>query len=178
MKFLIFSDIHGAEDSAAFIKETYSRVKPDKILLLGDILYHGPRNDLPEHYNPKAVISILNDIADEIIAVRGNCEAEVDQMVLNFSCLSDSAIVYADNNTLFLTHGHIYNRENRPKGSVTHILSGHTHIPVAEKCDGIVFFNPGSITMPKGGSKRSYGIYADGVLEAIEKESGKTFLRI
>lgn len=165
MKFLIFSDIHGCADSAAFIVKKTEEEDPDKVLILGDILYHGPRNDIPAQYNPKAVISELERIADRILAVRGNCEAEVDQMVLSFPCLSQEALVFADGNTIFLTHGHIYSEENRPQKGYTHFFSGHTHLHVLKKKDGIVFLNPGSISIPKGGQDRSYAIYEGGRIE-------------
>ena len=170
MKFLIFSDIHGCSDSAEFIVKKTEEENPDKVLLLGDILYHGPRNDIPKNYNPKKVIASLEKIANKILAVRGNCEAEVDQMVLSFPCLSQEAIVYADGNTIFMTHGHIYNEGNRPKTGYTHFFSGHTHLHVLKKEDGIVFLNPGSISIPKGGEERSYAFYQDGKIEIRRME--------
>ncbi len=170
MKFLIFSDIHGDASSARFIARKYDEVKPDKIIILGDILYHGPRNDLPENYYPKEVIKELNALGDHIIAVRGNCEAEVDQMVLSFPCLSETGTIFADGNTLFLTHGHIYSREKRPGSGYTHFLSGHTHINVLEKEGGIVFLNPGSISIPKNGCPRSYAAYEDGRIRILRME--------
>lgn len=162
MKFLIFSDIHGCSDSAKFIVKKTEEEMPDKVLILGDILYHGPRNDIPQNYEPKKVIEELEKIAPKILAVRGNCEAEVDQMVLSFPCLSQEALVYADGNTIFLTHGHIYNEDNRPKTGYTHFFSGHTHLHVLKKEGETIFLNPGSISIPKGGQDRSYALYIDG----------------
>ncbi len=167
MKALIVSDIHGSLDAARKIEKLAPSY--DIIICLGDILYHGPRNDLPQSYNPKAVIPIMNSLQDRIIAVRGNCEAEVDQMVLSFPVMSTTAIVFADSFSLTLTHGHIYNEENPVPGSSV-MLYGHTHIPVAHEKDGIVFFNPGSMSIPKGGFKATYGEYCDGVLSVRDLE--------
>lgn len=178
MKFLIFSDIHGCSDSAAFIVQRTNEENPDKVLLLGDILYHGPRNDIPENYNPKKVIEELRKIAPRILAVRGNCEAEVDQMVLSFPCLSQEALVYADGNTIFMTHGHIYNEDRRPECGYTHFFSGHTHLHVLKKKDGITFLNPGSISIPKNGEERSYAIYDDGRIEIRMMEDDSVILEM
>ncbi len=163
MKFLIVSDIHGSLDSAEKIEKLYIDGSFDKLLLLGDVLYHGPRNDLPPSYNPKEVIKIMNKLSEEIVAVRGNCEAEVDQMVLTFPCMSTTAEVFADGYEFILSHGHIYNEDNLPPGRGV-FLYGHTHLPVAKKIDSRVVFNPGSITIPKGGFERSYGVYENGEL--------------
>ena len=170
MKFLIASDIHGSAEAAGKIAELYRNGSYDKLLLLGDLLYHGPRNDLPSGYDPKRTIAILSELRNEIIAVRGNCEAEVDQMVLPFPVLSESAVVFADDKTIFLTHGHIWNEERHPEG-IDVFLSGHTHIPVIRERDGILFFNPGSVSIPKGGSDASYGEWIDGSLRILSLRS-------
>ena len=178
MKFLIFSDIHGCSDSAEFIVGKTEDEKPDKVLILGDILYHGPRNDIPHNYEPKAVIAELEKIAPMLLAVRGNCEAEVDQMVLSFPCLSQEALVYADGNTIFMTHGHIYNEENplpMPGGSV--LLCGHTHVPAYRERNGFTYMNPGSVSIPKGGSARSYMIYEEGVFTWHDLLTGEIYDR-
>ncbi len=164
MKLLIASDIHGSEKAAVELERKYIDIKPDLLLLLGDLLYHGPRNNLPESYNPKKVIGILSKMKDRIIAVRGNCEAEVDQMVLPFSCLSDSAIVFADENKIFLTHGHIWSIDNHPD-SIDVFMQGHTHIPLLKEKDGIIYLNPGSTSLPKGGNRPSYALWTDGNIE-------------
>lgn len=177
MKFLIVSDIHGDSSSAQRIKELYEALNPDKILLLGDILYHGPRNDLPSAYAPKEVIKVMNSLADKIVAVRGNCEAEVDQMVLTFPCMSTTAVVYADGHELTLSHGHIYNESALPPGNGA-FLYGHTHIPVAHITDGRVCFNPGSCTLPKGGFPRSYGTYEDGTLSVRELFTSEVMMSV
>ena len=162
MKFVIASDIHGSAYWCGKLVEVIEEVKPDKILLLGDILYHGPRNDLPKDYAPKQVIPMLARYKDRILCVRGNCEAEVDQMVLPFSCMADCALVEADGLTMYLTHGHHHSPDNLPllaEGSV--FLSGHTHVKLDEVRQGIRCINPGSVSIPKDGSN-SCIVYRDG----------------
>ena len=161
MKLLFASDIHGDLDSTVTILDVMKNENPDKLILLGDILYHGPRNDLPKSYNPKAVISLLNEQKDHIIAVRGNCDAEVDQMVLDFPIMSDFRYMEADGIRMFLTHGHHYDEEHPPRMSRGEILvHGHTHIPKCNKFGNENYcLNPGSISIPKGGNPRSYMIY-------------------
>ena len=153
MKFVIASDIHGSAFWCDKLMEIIEEVKPDKVLLLGDILYHGPRNDLPKGYGPKQVIPMLSQYQEKIVCVRGNCEAEVDQMVLPFSCMADYALVCADGLSMYLTHGHHHNPDNLPplaEGSV--FLSGHTHVKLDEVRNGIRCINPGSVSIPKDGS--------------------------
>ena len=135
----------------------------DKIVLLGDLLYHGPRNGVPNFYDPVAVAKRLNGLKDRIVAVRGNCDAEVDQMMVEFPIMSDYALLEADGVTFFLTHGHRWNERNLPPlGMGTVLAHGHTHIPELKKLPcGMTIFNPGSISLPKGGSARSFG-YFDG----------------
>ena len=162
MKFVIASDIHGSARWCRALMDLVEREKPDKLILLGDLLYHGPRNDLPEEYAPKQVIPMLSAWAEKIIAVRGNCEAEVDQMVLPFPCMADYAEVLADGKTLYLTHGHRASPENLPplpEGSV--FLSGHTHVKRDEVIGVIRCLNPGSVSIPKDGS-HSCILYEDG----------------
>ena len=162
MKFLIASDIHGSARWCRALMELVERENPDRLILLGDLLYHGPRNDLPEEYAPKQVIPMLSRYAEKIIAVRGNCEAEVDQMVLPFPCMADFSQLMADGKTLYLTPGHHASPENLPplpKGSV--FLSGHTHVKRDEMHGGIRCLNPGSVSIPKDGS-HSCLIYEDG----------------
>ena len=164
MKLFIASDIHGSAFWCEKMLEAFEREGTDRILLLGDILYHGPRNDLPDGYAPKRVIEMLAPYKDKILCVRGNCEAEVDQMVLNFPCLADYAALWTDNVYIFATHGHVYNENNvppMPKNSV--LLHGHTHVPKCKVHDGYVYINPGSVSIPKEDSKHGYVILADGV---------------
>ena len=177
MRFLIASDIHGDAESAERISSLYKNGGYDKLLLLGDLLYHGPRNDLPAAYNPKAVIKILSELKDEIISVRGNCEAEVDQMVLPFPVLSESAMVFADGKAIFMTHGHIHTPEKHP-GGIDAFLSGHTHIPVLERKDGIIYLNPGSVSIPKGGFLPSYAVWEYPEARIISLIYGKTIFRL
>lgn len=175
MKFLIASDIHGSGRSAERIRKLYTEGSFDKLLLLGDLLYHGPRNDLPPSYNPKKVIEILSTLKDEIISVRGNCEAEVDQMVLPFPVLSESAVVFADGYTIFMTHGHIHTPDKHP-GGFNAFFSGHTHIPVLEEKNGILYLNPGSVSIPKGGFPPSYAIWDNGLVEVRNLNDDSTIL--
>ena len=162
MKLMIASDIHGSSFFCEKLIEAYKREGADKLLLLGDILYHGPRNDLPKEYAPKKVIEMLNDIKDEILCVRGNCDTEVDQMVLKFPILADYAFLYWNNKMIFVTHGHNHNNANPPMlkdGDI--LLHGHTHIPVCEKAGDIYYINPGSVSIPKQNSEHSYIILDD-----------------
>ena len=157
MKLMIASDIHG---SAAYCKkliEAFEREKPDRLLLLGDLLYHGPRNDLPLEYAPKQVIDMLNAICHDLLCVRGNCEAEVDQMVLQFPVLADYAWLDVNGLRIFATHGHLYGADNPPplkNGDV--LLCGHTHVPSFKKQQGYFYVNPGSVSIPKENSPHSY----------------------
>ena len=152
MKFLIASDIHGSAYFARELVKRFDEEKADRILLLGDILYHGPRNDLPREYNPKTVIELLNALADKILSVRGNCDSEVDEMVLDFPVMADYALVQASDRTLFLTHGH--KAFNKTGSGI--VLSGHTHIPVCTDEDGVLRINPGSVSIPKENTPNSY----------------------
>jgi len=163
MKWMIASDIHGSGFYFKKMLEAYKREKADKLLLLGDILYHGPRNDLPCEYDPKLVISGLNDMKNEILCVRGNCDTEVDQMVLEFPIMAEYAIMTYEERIIFVTHGHKFNLDNRPMlkdGDI--LLHGHTHVPKCEENDRIVYCNPGSVSIPKDGSKNSYMIFENG----------------
>lgn len=153
MKLVIASDIHGSAFWCQKLIDLVEQENPDALILLGDLLYHGPRNDLPRDYAPKQVIPLLSRYADKIIAVRGNCEAEVDQMVLPFPCMAESSYVYADGLTIYLTHGHHASPDRLPplpQGAV--FLSGHTHIKLDELRGGIRCLNPGSVSIPKDGS--------------------------
>lgn len=170
MKFVIASDIHGSAYYCGKLMEVIEQAKPDKVLLLGDLLYHGPRNDLPRDYAPQKVIPMLTQHKDMIVAVRGNCEAEVDQMVLPFPCMADSAQLDADGVVFYLTHGHHENPDNLPNlpdGSV--FLSGHTHVKMDEVRKGIRCLNPGSVSIPKDGS-HSCLVYENGVFSVISLE--------
>lgn len=158
MKIFIASDIHGGAEACEKLIDAYKRSGAEKLVLLGDILYHGPRNDLPFDYAPKKVIELLNGIADELLCVRGNCDTEVDQMVLSFPILADYAWLSVDGLNIFVTHGHKFGKDAPPrlkKGDV--LLCGHTHIPAAEPFgNDNLYLNPGSVTIPKNGSQRQY----------------------
>lgn len=178
MKLMIASDIHGSAYYCSELLEAWRRERPDKLLLLGDILYHGPRNDLPKEYAPKQVISMLNEIKDEILCVRGNCEAEVDQMVLDFPVLADYCILYEEGHMIFATHGHVHNEKNVPplkKGDV--LLHGHTHIPMCTEHEKYIYMNPGSVSIPKEGSANSYMMMENGIFfwKNLDGEVYQTF---
>ena len=164
MKFLIASDIHGSATWCRKFIDAIHAEKPDKIILLGDILYHGPRNPLPEGHDPKECIRLLNEYRNHIAAVRGNCEAAVDQMVLQFPVMADYCILNLDGRTFYATHGHIYNENNLPpiqEGDI--LIHGHTHVLKAEQKEGYVLLNPGSVSIPKEGNPPTYAIFEDGV---------------
>ena len=162
MKLMIASDIHGSAYWCERLLEAWRGEGRPRMLLLGDLLYHGPRNDLPKDYAPKRVIELLNGIREHLLCVRGNCEAEVDQMVLPFPCLADFSQLFVDGRLMHLTHGHHQNPQNLPplpQGSI--FLYGHTHVKFDQVVDGIRCLNPGSVSIPKDGS-HSYLIYENG----------------
>ena len=164
MKFLICSDIHGDLEAAMKIIDIFNKEGCDRLIILGDILYHGPRNDLPENYAPKGIISLLNEYKSSILAVRGNCDTEVDQMVLDFPVLADYAYVVDGGVRFFLTHGHKFNLECLPPlapGDV--LLHGHTHVlKIDPLANGGYYLNPGSVSLPKEGNPKTLAIYENG----------------
>lgn len=163
MRLMIASDIHGSAYYCEKLLEAWKREQPDKLLLLGDLLYHGPRNDLPKDYAPKKVIAMLNEVKGEILCVRGNCEAEVDQMVLEFPVMADYCILYEEGRMIFATHGHVHNEKNVPslkKGDI--LLHGHTHVPKCTAHENYVYINPGSVSIPKEESPHSYLMLENG----------------
>ena len=166
MKLMIASDLHGSALYTGELLAAFAREGADRLLLLGDILYHGPRNDLPEGYAPKEVIAQLSPLRDRIFCVRGNCDTEVDQMVLPFPILADYAVIPVGNRLIYATHGHVYNLKSLPPlqpGDI--LLHGHTHIPAWEPFgEGNLYCNPGSVSIPKEGSARSYLLLEDGAL--------------
>ena len=162
MKLIIASDIHGSAYWCSKLCELIEAEQPDKIVLLGDLLYHGPRNDLPRDYAPKEVIAMLNPMADKLLCVRGNCEAEVDQMVLDFPVMADYCVLFDRGHTIYATHGHVFSEDKPPKLQVGDVLlTGHTHVP---KCvdHGWWYLNPGSVSIPKENSWHGYMIYQNG----------------
>ena len=166
MKLMIASDLHG---SACFVKKLMERLEaeqPDKLLLLGDLLYHGPRNALPEEYSCPSVADQLNAIKEKIVAVRGNCDSEVDQMVLEFPIMSDYALLEVNGLSLFATHGHLWSESYPPRMTEgTVLLNGHTHVPACVEHGSYTYINPGSAALPKEGNPKSYMTYEKGVFE-------------
>ena len=163
MKWMIASDIHGSAAYCEKLLAAFGREQADRLLLLGDLLYHGPRNDLPQGYAPKEVIAQLSGVKDKVFCVRGNCEAEVDQMVLPFPVLADYCLLEQKGRVIFATHGHHYNLENPPllqPGDV--LLHDHTHIPAKDNSLGFWYLNPGSVSIPKENSPHSYMTLEDG----------------
>ena len=177
MKILFASDIHGSAHWCEALLEAFAEEGANKLVLLGDLLYHGPRNDLPTGYDPKKVFAMLNGLKEKIIAVRGNCDSEVDQMVLEFPMMADYALLEACGRTLFLTHGHLYNTENLPllkKGDL--LLNGHFHAPCFKELEnGAYYANCGSTALPKEDTPHSYLVYEDGELTFKELETGGIF---
>ena len=166
MKIMIASDIHGSACYCKKMIDAYRREGADKLLLLGDSLYHGPRNDLPAGYNPKEVSAMLNVLADEILCVRGNCDAEVDQLMLDFPVLAEYCILYLGERMIIATHGHHFNEEAFPKlkkGDI--LLNGHFHIPKCVDHGDYVYMNPGSVSIPKENSAHGYILLTDGTFQ-------------
>ena len=161
MKILFISDIHGVPGSLEKVFKHAKVLEPDKIVLLGDALYHGPRNGVPGFYDPVKVVEMLNAVRENLIAVRGNCDAEVDQMLLKFPIMSDFSELITEKKRFFLTHGHLWNADHLPPVPMGTILChGHTHLPVLETLPGgIILFNPGSISLPKGGNPPTFGFF-------------------
>ncbi|MCI8465525.1 MAG: phosphodiesterase [Lachnospiraceae bacterium] len=178
MKLMIASDIHGSAYYCKKMLTCYREEGAEKLLLLGDLLYHGPRNELPREYAPKEVISMLNGVREELLCVRGNCDAEVDQMVLTFPILADYMILYLDGRMIFATHGHIHHKDSLPplkKGDI--LLHGHTHVQALEDCGDYFYLNPGSVSIPKNGNEHSYMIYESGTYR-IKNMDGNEIRRI
>ena len=177
MKWMIASDLHGSYFYASQMQQAFEREQADRLLLLGDLLYHGPRNDLPREYAPKEVIPLLNGKKEKLLCVRGNCDAEVDQMVLEFPVLADYAVLPVGQRLIYATHGHIYNVKNLPPlapGDV--LLHGHTHVPAwTEFGQGNLYLNPGSVSIPKEDSPHSYMTLEGNTMQWKELESSAVF---
>lgn len=177
MKLMIASDIHGSAYYGGLLMEAFAAECADRLLLLGDILYHGPRNDLPRDYAPKKVIAQLNGMKEKIFCVRGNCDTEVDQMVLQFPILADYAVIPVENSIMYATHGHIFHGGNLPplmEGDI--LLHGHTHVPVCRDCGFYTYLNPGSVSIPKENSPHSYMLLEDGRFVWKNLETGEPYL--
>ena len=172
MKYMIASDIHGSAYWCGKLADAYRMEGADRLILLGDILYHGPRNDLPADYDPRKTAEILNALREDIICVRGNCEADVDRMMLDFPIDADNAIIDLGSRIIFATHGHVYNTDALPPlhdGDI--LLHGHTHVPACEDHGSFVYMNPGSVSIPKGDSWHGYMTCRDG--EFLWKDLGE-----
>lgn len=166
MKYFFASDIHGSSYYCKMMLDAYKKEKADRLVILGDLLYHGPRNDLPREYAPKEVIQMLNNHREELYVVRGNCDAEVDQMVLHFPIMADYCIIMDGQRTIYASHGHIYNENNLPplkNGDI--FIHGHTHVLKAEEREGYTLLNPGSVSLPKEGNIPSYAVLEDGLFQ-------------
>ena len=180
MKWMIASDIHGSAYYCKKLLEQYESEHAERLILLGDLLYHGPRNDLPRDYAPKEVIPMLNAKKDEILAVRGNCDAEVDQMVLDFPIMADYAVLALGSKSVFLTHGHLYHEKNLPPLKTGDILlHGHTHVPLCRVHENYICLNPGSVSIPKEQSPHSYMTLANGefLWKELSAEKEHAYLR-
>lgn len=163
MKFLIASDIHGSAYYCDLLLKAIETEKADRVLILGDILYHGPRNDLPKDYAPKKVIEMLNPLKDKLLCVRGNCDTEVDQMVLDFPILADYSVIPLEDRLIYATHGHNFNENNLPPMSQGDILlNGHTHVSKCVEHSDFIYMNPGSVSIPKEDTPHSFMTLEDG----------------
>ena len=176
-KLMIASDIHGSARWCGALLERFEKEGADRLLLLGDILYHGPRNTLPDEYAPQKVMAMLNPLKERLLCVRGNCDAEVDQMVLDFPIMADYALLLLDGQSVYATHGHHYNVQTPPPlapGSI--LLYGHTHVPLCERHDAFVAMNPGSVSLPKKDSAHSYMVWEAGRFVWKRVEDGVAYM--
>ena len=168
MKYMFASDIHGSAYYGKKMLEAYEKEKADRLILLGDLLYHGPRNDLPRDYAPKQVIAMLNEYKDQLYVVRGNCDAEVDQMVLQFPIMADYCVIVDQERTIYCSHGHVYHEDNLPpmkNGDI--FIHGHTLVLRAEKKDNYTILNPGSVSIPKEGNIPTYATLENGLFRIL-----------
>lgn len=179
MKLMIASDIHGSAYYCKKMLEAFEQEQADRLLLLGDLLYHGPRNDLPKEYAPKEVITMLNEYKDKIFAVRGNCDGDVDQMVLDFPIMAEYAVIPVGPHIMYATHGHKFNENTLPplqKGDI--LLNGHTHVPKCTEHEDYLYLNPGSVSIPKEESAHSYMVLENEAFSWKDLESGDNFFAI
>lgn len=177
MRMFFLSDIHGSLSALQSALAAYEREQCSLLVILGDLMYHGPRNPLPDNYKPAEVAAQINKLKANIIAVRGNCDSEVDQMLVEYPMMETYALIHDTSQKLFLTHGHVFGPDNLPQLSPGDILAyGHTHIPVASYSKGIYHFNPGSISIPKNGNPPTYGIY-DGSSLVVKTLNGTIILK-
>lgn len=173
MKLFFASDIHGSVSALQKVLERFEQSQADQLILLGDLLYHGPRNPLPDHYDPKRVAAMLNVYRDRLISVRGNCDAEVDQMMLEFPCLADYALVFADGHRFYVTHGHLFDSEHLPPLKENDIfVHGHFHVPMLKRVNGIFVVNPNSCALPKKGAA-GYALYDNHTITLYDLENNQ-----
>lgn len=178
MKFMIASDLHGSALHTRRLLDALERERAERLILLGDILYHGPRNDLPDEYAPKQVIELLNPLKDRLLCVRGNCDSDVDQMVLKFPIMADYAILPLGDRLMYMTHGHVHGEDAPPplgRGDI--LLCGHTHVPRCAEHDAFVYLNPGSVSIPKEGSPHSYMTLEGGAFVWKSLDDGGEYMR-
>lgn len=174
MKIMIASDIHGSAKWCGKLIDAFHEEKPEKLLLLGDLLYHGPRNALPFGYDTKDAAEMLNEIKRDVLCVRGNCDCEVDQMMLEFPIMAEYCLLFLGGKVIFATHGHVFNKSNPPEADI--LLHGHTHIPAWEEfSSGRLYVNPGSVSIPKGGSVHSFMMMNDEGMRWINLEDGEIY---
>lgn len=171
MKYLLVSDIHGCRPALETVLKFYDEQHCNMLCILGDILNYGPRNSIPDGLDPKGIVEILNARASDIVAIRGNCDGEVDQMLLHFPILGDYLLLVDEGKKLFLTHGHVYNKDKMPQGHFDAIVYGHTHLWEMTPIDGTVVCNTGSITFPKGGNEPTFMTYEHGTFTAYNLEA-------
>lgn len=176
MKLLIASDLHGSAYNCRLLLEAFQREQANRLVLLGDLLYHGPRNPLPQEYDTQTVAAMLNSIADKLLCVRGNCDSEVDQMVLTFPILADHAFLSVDGINIYATHGHTYGPDTPPPlQQGEYLLCGHTHLPVCRPMGQFTYINPGSLALPKEDTPRGYMTLEQGVFTWHDLETGAVF---
>ncbi len=182
MKLLFFSDIHGVPATLKRLFEQADALRPDQMILLGDALYHGPRNGVPPLYDPPETARLLNTRKQEIMAVRGNCDSEVDQMLLEFPVMADFSEILADGRRFFLTHGHLWNAGHLPPlPDKTVLAHGHTHVPELRKIEtgtAITVFNPGSISLPKNEAPQTFGWFDGAELSIRRIDDGEILSRL
>ena len=176
MKYVFASDIHGSASACRNLLTRFAEERADRLFLLGDLLYHGPRNDLPDEYAPKMVIEMLNGVRDRVSTVRGNCDCEVDQMVLSFPILADYGWLSLGDTFVYLTHGHHVTDDTFAQiGEGNIVLQGHTHIPLCEMKNGVLHLNPGSVSIPKEGSVKSYMVFDNGTFYWKNVETAEVY---
>lgn len=179
MRALVISDIHGSALAVKQALNFFEKFSCDKIFLLGDLMYHGPRNQLPLGHDPAEVAELLNKFADKIIAVRGNCDAEVDQMLLDFPCMEDFQEISDNNKKIFLSHGHLFDPKWFPLDKANIYFFGHTHIYNASKnSEGVYILNPGSVSLPRNNNPRTFGLYTEQNFSVFQLDNGNKILNI